>query len=83
MLRRRPAKITQRGGHFPRSVLDELLAQSGCAGLRFYFGSNVDGSLALILVGMTHGERDMADGLIVGDSYPCPPFCDATSILIR
>lgn len=83
ILRRKPPKITHRGGHFPRAVFDELLAQSGCAGVRFYFGCKLDGSLALVLVGMTEGEQDMTDGLIAADFYPCPPFCDATSALIQ
>jgi len=83
LLRRRPTRITQRGGHFPRSVIDQLLAQPGCSGLRFYFGTKADGSLTLVFVGMDEGERDMTDGLIVEDFFPCPPFCDATSTLIR
>jgi len=83
LLRRRPAKITERGGHFPRAAIDEILAQPGCTGLRFYFGTKPDGSTTLVFVGIDGAERDMADGVIVEDYYPCPPFCDATSPLIR
>lgn len=82
-LRRRPATLTERGGLFPREVIDQLLAQKGCAGVRFYFGTKSDGSLALVLVGVDANEADMTDGIIVEDHYPCPPFCDATSTLIR
>jgi hypothetical protein len=60
-----------------------VLAQPGCAGLRFYFGTKPDGSLALVLVGMDENEKDMTDGVIVEDFFPCPPFCDATSLLIQ
>ena len=83
ILRRKPPKLTYRGGHFPRSVFDDLLAQPGCAGVRFYFGAKSDGSLAMVLVGIDTDEQDMSDGLIAEDFYPCPPFCDATSALIR
>jgi hypothetical protein len=83
LLRTKPPKITQRGGHFPRSVFDEILAQPDCAGVRFYFGCRMDGSLAMVLVGMTSDEQDMTTGLIAEDFFPCPPFCDATSALIR
>lgn len=83
LLQRRPGKITQRGGHLPRAVIDDLLSQSGCAGLRFYFGTKPDGSLALVFVGIDGDERDMTEGLIAEDFFPCPPFCDATSALIR
>lgn len=83
ILRRKPPKVTHRGGHFPRAVFDELLAQPGCAGVRFYFGSKEDGSLSMVLVGITDNEQDITTGLIAEDFYPCPPFCDATSALIR
>jgi hypothetical protein len=83
LLRRRPAKIGQRGGHFPRAVLDQLLGQPGCEGVRFYFGTKADGTPTLVFVGMDENERDMTDGLIAEDFFPCPPFCDATSALIR
>jgi hypothetical protein len=82
-LRRRPTALTERGGFFPRDVIDQLLAQQGCAGVRFYFGTKSDGSLALVLVGVDANEVDMTDGVILEDHYPCPPFCDATSTLIR
>jgi hypothetical protein len=82
-LRRRPQALTERGGHFPREVIDQILAQPGCAGIRFYFGTKTDGSLALVLVGIDANEVDMTDGEIVENHFPCPPFCDATSSLIR
>ena len=82
-LRRRPSALTQRGGHFPREVIDQLLAQPNCAGIRFYFGSKSDGSLALVLVGIDANEKDMTDGIMVDDHFPCPPFCDDSSTLLR
>jgi hypothetical protein len=81
-LRRRPPGLAERGGHFPREVIDQVLAQPGCMGLRFYFGTKSDGSLALVVVGIDANEADMTDGVIVEDHFPCPPFCDATSSLI-
>jgi hypothetical protein len=83
LLRRRPPRIVDRGGHFPRGVIEEIFAQPGCAGLRFYFGTKPDGSLSMVFVGIDAHERDMTDGVLVEDFYPCPPFCDATSALIR
>jgi hypothetical protein len=83
LLARRPTNVTGRGGHLPRNVIDQLLAQPGCMGLRFYFGTKSDGTMTLVFVGIDERERDMSDGAIVEDYYPCPPFCDATSQLIR
>jgi hypothetical protein len=39
--------------------------------------------MALVLVGGDAEEKDMTAGIMVEDHYPCPPFCDATSTLIR
>jgi hypothetical protein len=83
LLARRPTRVPDRGGHLPRSVIDQILAQPGCMGLRFYFGTKSDGSMTLVFVGIDMQERDMSDGAIVDDYFPCPPFCDATSQLIR
>lgn len=82
-LRRRHPALNERGGHFPREVIDQILAQKGCAGIRFYFGTKTDGSLALVVVGIDETEKDMTEGVIIEDHFPCPPFCDATSSLIR
>jgi hypothetical protein len=51
--------------------------------LRFYFGTRPDGALSLVFVGIDEHERDMTDGVLVEDFYPCPPFCDAASVLLR
>ena len=81
-LRRRPKELKERGGHFPREVIEQLLAQKGCAGIRFYFGTKQDGTMALVLVGVDENEKDMTAGVLIEDHFPCPPFCDATSSLI-
>jgi hypothetical protein len=83
VLRRRPANLRERGGHFPREVIDRILAQPGCRGLRFYYGTKADGTMTLVFVGIDDDERDMADGVLATDYFPCPPFCDASSTLLR
>jgi len=82
-LRRRPPALRERGGHFPREVIDRILAQPGCNGLRFYYGTKPDGSMTLVFVGIDEDERDMADGVLATDHFPCPPFCDASSALLK
>ena len=41
-----------KGGLFLRGELDDLLAQPGCSGLRFYYGRDKDGKDTLILLGV-------------------------------
>jgi hypothetical protein len=81
LVARRPQGLTTRGGHFPREVFDRILAQPGCAGIRFYYGTNPDGSPAIVLVGIDANNADMTAGEIDDTHFPCPPFCDTDSAL--
>lgn len=65
----------ERGGLFPREPVQQLLAQKGCEGLRFYYGRNEDGTPALVLVGVDEDGNDMFDGEVLDVHFPCPPFC--------
>jgi hypothetical protein len=64
-----------KGGLFLRQELDELLAQPGCAGVRYYYGLDVAGKDSLILVGVDKDGNDMVNGVLINASFPCPPFC--------
>jgi hypothetical protein len=81
LLNRRPPGLTTRGGHFPREVFEAILAQPGCTGIRFYYGTNTDGSPAIVLVGIDAESADMTSGEIIDTHFPCPPFCDEKSAL--
>ena len=66
---------------FGREVLDRILAQPGCAGIRIYHGRNDKGQHALVLVGTDASGGDQLDGTIAEKGRPCPPYCDAQSTL--
>ena len=70
-----------KGGLFLRKEVDELLAQPGCAALRFYYGRAQDGSDTLILVGSDEKGNDMTSGAVLDTHFPCPPFCNDGSPL--
>jgi hypothetical protein len=63
------------GGCFGRGIVDEILAQPGCVGIRYYYGRNAAGAPVLVLVGVTADNQDMVNGTIAEEGYPCPPFC--------
>ena len=63
------------GGLFGRGVIDEILAQPGCMGLRYYYGRNATGAPVLVLVGVTADNQDMTTGTLAEVAYPCPPVC--------
>lgn len=78
---RRFPKGQHKGGLFLRKELDELLAQSGCAGLRFYYGRKADGQDSLILVGVDNEGNDMVQGVVLEDHFLCPPLCGNANAL--
>jgi hypothetical protein len=71
------------GGTFDRGAIDKILAQSGCASLRIYYGRDENGKPNLVLVGVDKDGKDMTKLSIMERSADCPPWCDATSELLR
>lgn len=69
----------ERCGHFDRAAFDEILAQPGCAGIRFYHGRDASGKPTLLFVGVTEDKVDMLD-TIIENHQPCPPYCDGTTL---
>jgi hypothetical protein len=71
--RRRAAE--QPAGAFKREALERILGQTGCVGMRIYYGMHPDGQPALVLVGVDEYGEEMLDGELAERSFPCPPFC--------
>ena len=68
-------------GHFyGKDVLNDLLSQSGCMGIRIYYGVNNEGIKELVLVGTNSAEDDMTE-LVVDISCPCPNRCGRANLL--
>lgn len=71
---------TIKGRFFGRDILEELLAQEGCMGIRIYYGLDDDAIPQLVLVGADANENDMLD-LVVDTSTPCPDQCGSANPL--
>lgn len=68
-------------GHFiGRDLIEDILDQTGCMGIRMYYGIDGDGNKVLILVGANGDEDDMLD-IIVDRTVSCPPRCGSTNAL--
>src|SRR3989338_254636 len=65
---------------FGRDILEEILAQEECMGIRMYYGINEDGDRELILVGANASENDLLD-LVADVSSPCPNLCSSPNKL--
>ena len=72
---RRYRESMHKGWMFLRKDLDELLAQPGCAGMRFYYGLNDKGENGLVMVGVDRDGNDMVKGVLLDDGFPCPIWC--------
>ena len=70
----------ERCGYFARAAFDEILAQPGCAGIRFYHGRDANGASTLLFVGTNEQKVDMLDGPIIENHTPCPPSCGGSTL---
>jgi hypothetical protein len=63
-----------------RGIIDEILAQKGCVGLRAYPALAADGTTTLVVVGIDDQGEDLSQGVIGEEFWPCPPWCASNSI---
>lgn len=67
-----------------KDILNSILAQEGCMGIRVYLGKTAAGSsdFELVFVGADANENDMIVGGIVADNGSrCPPACSSMNSL--
>lgn len=62
------------------SLIQDILNQTGCAGLRMYNAIN-ETSATLVIVGVDGNGNDMSTGKIVEELLPCPKSCSADNPL--
>lgn len=78
----RDANPTQVKGHyFGKDAIQDVLDQSGCVGLRIYYGLDNDGKKQLVIDGVTSDENDLFNGIILDRSIQCPPNCGISNPL--
>lgn len=70
-----------KGHFFGKDLLNKILEQSECMGIRIYYGLEEDGTKNLVLVGAKANEDDMENGVILERSIVCPPNCGIPSSL--
>lgn len=69
-----------KGHFFGKEILQQILEQDGCMGIRMYYGIDSDGEKALIIVGADANEDDMTQ-LVADISTPCPSRCGSRNAL--
>jgi hypothetical protein len=63
------------GGFFGKNAILDILNQSGCVGLRIYYGQSDDDKSRFVLTGVNSDEDDLYEGHLAEISIDCPPHC--------
>ncbi|MCC6370743.1 MAG: hypothetical protein IT236_07060 [Bacteroidia bacterium] len=69
------------GHYFGGDAIQNVLAQTGCVGLRMYYAINDEGVKQLIIVGVNADGNDLVNGLLLDRSVLCPPTCGNSNSL--
>lgn len=66
---------------FGREILEKILNQAGCVGIRVYNGLDAAGLQSNVLVGVLANGNDMVEGALGDRSFKSPPYNSATNSL--
>jgi hypothetical protein len=72
-----------KGEHFGRNIFEKILAQSGCVGIRIYYGQDDNGTSNMVMVGVDNRGNDITGGVYGELGIPCPPFCPEPNPLTK
>jgi hypothetical protein len=61
--------------YFGKDVVEKIMKQPGCVGVRMYYGKHANGKSGLIFVGVDKYGKDLTPIVIAGPGSICPPFC--------
>ena len=71
-----------KGHFFGKDIINQILNQSGCMGIRIYYAhKDTAGTKELILVGAKNTEDDMYKAVVADFSRPCPNICGSSNPL--
>ncbi len=57
-------KDAVKGGYFGRGIIEKILAQNGCVGIRLYYGMHQDGARTFVLAGVETNGNDLYQGVL-------------------
>lgn len=66
---------------YGKEMLNKILDQESCVGIRFYYGRRENGQINIVAIGCDAGGEDLYDGIILERTEPCPPYCAELSPL--
>ena len=60
--------------YFGKDVVEKIMKQPGCVGVRIYYGKHADGKSGFVIVGVDKNGRAMVPTVLASPSIICPPF---------
>ena len=69
------------GHFFGKDILNAILNQPNCVGIRTYYGQETDGTKNLVLTGVLENGDDMENGVLAERALACPPHCGKSNLL--
>ncbi|MCC6818372.1 MAG: hypothetical protein IT245_05740 [Bacteroidia bacterium] len=58
-----------------KEIIEEILAQPGCEGIRIYNAIDDSNIATLVITGVDASQNDMYDGVLAEHTYKCPTIC--------
>ena len=55
------------------NLLNRILAQENCVGIRFYYALDENNKKNLVCVGVDANENDLYEGIVADEFQRCPP----------
>jgi len=69
------------GHFFGKDIINKILDQPGCMGIRIYYGLEENGAKNLVLAGVIANEDDLVNGVLAEYAVRCPNNCSSANVL--
>ena len=66
-----------RAHFYGSTILQDIINQANCVGIRFYYAIDDLGAKQLVLVGVDQNGNDLTAGIVADRGAPCPTNCDS------
>jgi hypothetical protein len=63
-----------------KDILNQILDQNGCMGIRVYFALDASGRQTIVCVGADSSESDQENDTVANLGAPCPPRCKTSQL---
>ena len=67
--------------YFGKTIIEKILSQTGCVGIRVYNGLDSSGVQSNVLVGVLANGNDIVEGCLGDRSFKSPPYNSANNAL--